>query len=444
MPEALLTDLYQLTMSGAYYECGFRQDATFEWFIRKLPQNRSYVLAAGLDNVLDFLQSFSFTQEEIDYLKSLPDFQTLPKDFFKYLRDLEFTGDVWAMPEGTVFFPGEPILRVTAPIIQAQIVETYVLSQMNLQSLVCTKASRIVQAAQGRGIVDFGSRRAHGPQAGVLAARACYIAGCQGTSNLEAGFRYGIPVFGTCAHSFIQAFDVEEDAFQKFYDVYGDQTILLIDTYDTVEGARKATAFGEKIKGVRLDSGDLLVLSKEVRKILDEAGLKDCKMVLSGDMNEYRIADLIANGAQVDSFGVGTAMVISDDAPTLNPVYKLVEQDFRDRREPVLKLSENKATYPSRKQVYRIKGEDGLWVKDVIALDTEEPPENSVPLLEQVMVRGHRSLPKYSLNEPRKRVQDGWALWPAEIHVLEGTYDYPVEYSEDMEKLREEVIAKIK
>src|SRR5271170_6597608 len=294
----LLTDLYQLTMAAGYFEAGKANEiATFELFFRRLPRYRNYVLAAGLAQAVDYLLDLKFTAQEIDYLRRLSQFRRAPAAFFDALRDLRFTGDLFAMPEGTPIFANEPFLTVRAPLMEAQIAETYLLATIGFQSLVATKASRIVEVAGGRAVVDFGARRAHSPEAGVLAGRASYIGGCIGTSNTETGFRYGIPVFGTAAHSWVQSFESEKEAFGRLQNLLGDATVYLIDTYDTIEGAKLAASMGRPFWGVRLDSGNLVELSREVRKILDEAGLKSAKIMATSDLNEYKILEFAAAGA---------------------------------------------------------------------------------------------------------------------------------------------------
>jgi nicotinate phosphoribosyltransferase len=299
----LTTDLYELAMAAAYFENGIKQRAVFELFIRRLPEHRSYLIAAGLEQALDYLAELSFTAEQIEYLRAHKSFENVSAEFFDYLARFRFTGDVWAIPEGTAVFGMEPLLRVTAPIIEAQIVETFLLSTINFQTMIASKAARIVTAAQGRSVIEFGTRRAHGTEAGLFAARAAYMGGCVGTSNVEAGHLFGIPTFGTLAHSFIMSFDREDEAFRAFLKVFPTTATVLVDTYDTIAAVKRlARDFGLAIPAVRLDSGDLLELSKQVRQILDEAGMNETRIFASGDLNEYKIADLISRGAQIDSF----------------------------------------------------------------------------------------------------------------------------------------------
>ena len=352
----LLTDLYQLTMAAGYFEAGKAQEvATFELFFRHLPRYRNYVVAAGLEQVVEYLAQSAISPTKRSVIcKGLPQFQRVSAGFFETLRALRFTGDLFAMPEGTPIFAGEPFLTVRAPLMEAQIVETYLLAMIGFQSLIATKASRIAEVAGGRAVVDFGTRRAHSPEAGVLAGRASYIGGCIGTSNTETGFRYGIPVFGTAAHSWVQSFPTEREAFERLQKLLGDATAYLIDTYDTIEGAKLAASLGRPLWGVRLDSGNLVELSRAVRKILDDAGLNDAKIMATSDLNEYKILEFAAAGAPIDAFGVGTDLATSTDSPNLGVVYKLVELDGRF----TAKFSEDKHTLPGAKQVFRFATHD--------------------------------------------------------------------------------------
>jgi nicotinate phosphoribosyltransferase len=391
----LTTDLYELTMAAAYFENGLQNKrAIFDLFVRSLPAQRCYLIAAGLEQALDYLSSLRFTGDEIEYVREHPSFKRVSREFFDYLREFRFTGDVWAMPEGTAAFGMEPLLRVTAPIIEAQVVETCLLSTINHQTMIASKAARVVTAAGGRGVIEFGTRRAHGAEAGLLAARAAYIGGCIGTSNVEAGHLFGIPTFGTLAHSFVMSFDEEDQAFRAFLKVFPETATVLVDTYDTIAAVKRlAREFGKSIPAIRLDSGDLCELSKQARQILDEAGMTETKIFASGDLNEYRIAELLAHGAQIDSFGVGTELATSYDAPALSGVYKLAGLQEDGRVTMRIKLSHEKATYPGPKQVWRLRDDCGRYLEDVIALADENEPELSkggswTPLLEEVMIGG--------------------------------------------------------
>lgn len=435
----LATDLYQLTMAAAYHANGRDERASFELFARRLPKDRSYLIVAGLEQALDYLRRLSFSSGEIEYLRRLPVFANVSPAFFDYLRDFRFTGDVWAMPEGTIAFAGEPLLRVTAPLIEAQIVETYLLAAINFPTLIATKAARIVEAAQGRGVIEFGARRAHGFGAAIYAARSAFIGGCVGTSNVEAGRMFDIPVYGTAAHSFTMAFDREIDAFRAYFKVFPESTTLLLDTYDTIEAARMATEFGPKLRGVRLDSGDMIELSKQVRAILDEAGMRQTKILASGDLNEYKIAEMIASGAPIDLFGVGTDLTTSYDAPALGGVYKLVEVEFDGRVEPKMKLSDDKATYPCRKQVWRTSASDGAFVGDVIGMADETGAAGEALLIE-VMRDGAITSPSPDLRETQSRAKRQLERLPAAFKSLAGPENYSVRYSSKLEMKRQELL----
>jgi nicotinate phosphoribosyltransferase len=466
----LTTDLYELAMAAAYFENGVKQRAVFELFIRRLPEHRSYLIAAGLEQALDYLATLSFTAEQIDYLREHRSFQNVSAEFFEYLARFRFTGDVWAIPEGTAVFRMEPLLRVTAPIIEAQIVETFLLSTINFQTMIASKAARIVTAAQGRSVIEFGTRRAHGTEAGLFAARAAYIGGCVGTSNVEAGHLFGIPTFGTLAHSFIMSFDREDDSFRAFLKVFPTTATVLADTYDTIAAVKRlARDFGLAIAAVRLDSGDLLELSNQVRQILDGAGMTETKIFASGDLNEYKIADLLSRGAQIDSFGVGTELATSYDAPALSGVYKLAAIEQSGGVSMRMKLSPDKATYPGAKQVWRFTDEGGNYAEDLITL-ADEPNDRTGswrPLLKQVMKQGRvvdglahnrsdqphdTSLTKLRearferLNDARDRAHDQLRRLPDELHALDSEAPYSVAFSEQLttekEKLEQQIVSK--
>ena len=445
----LITDLYELTMAAAYFENGFHHRAVFELFTRKLPKHRAYLIVAGLEQALDYLSTLRFSSDQIDYLREHPSFKKVSREFFQYLGELRFTGDVWAMPEGTAAFAMEPLVRVTAPIIEAQIVETYLLSTINFQTMIASKAARVVTAAAGREIVEFGTRRAHGTEAGLLAARAAYIAGCVGSSNVEAGHLFGIPTFGTLAHSFVMSFDDEDEAFRAFLKVFPETATVLVDTYDTIAAVKRlARDFGTSIPAVRLDSGDLLELSKQVRTILDNAGMTNTKIFASGDLNEYRIADLISRGAKIDSFGVGTELATSYDSPALSGVYKLAALEENGQMSMRIKLSHDKETYPGAKQVWRFTEQSGKYVRDLIALVDEEPPdqENGLchSLLERVMEKGCSAGRAERdrctvLNDARGRTRGALTKLPAGLLLLESEPTYPVSFSERLVEAREKL-----
>jgi nicotinate phosphoribosyltransferase len=429
----LLTDLYELTMAAGYQAQGMAgQRATFELWVRRLPATRNYLVAAGLEQAVHYLQHLHFPPEQVAYLQQHPAFQHVPATWFEALATFRFAGDLWAVPEGTVVFAGEPLLRVTARFPEAQIAETYLITTITMQTLVASKAARVVTAARGRPVFDFGSRRAHGPQAGLLAARGAYVGGCVGTSNTEAGRLLDIPALGTQAHSWVMAFDDEVEAFRRFGQVFPDTATLLIDTYDTVQGARNALASGAPMQAVRLDSGDLGVLSKEVRRVLDDAGRRDVQIVASGDLNEYKVRDLLAAGAPIDTFGVGTELVTSRDEPALNAVYKLVEQETSEGLVGRIKLSKGKKTYPYAKQVYRERAADGTFAGDLIARATEPP--RGEPLLAPVLQQGRLVAPLPTPDECRARCAEQLRRLPPELLRLEPSRLYPVRVSELLEE----------
>lgn len=459
----LTTDLYELAMAAAYFENGANKRAVFDLFVRRLPEHRSYLIAAGLEQALDYLSTLTFTSDQIDYLRRHPSFQNVTSAFFDYLARFRFTGDVWAMPEGTAVFAMEPILRVSAPIIEAQVVETFLLSTINFQTMVASKAVRIVNAAEGRGVIEFGTRRAHGTEAGLLAARAAYIGGCVGTSNVEAGHLFGIPTFGTLAHSFIMSFDREDDAFRAFLKVFPNSATVLVDTYDTIAAVRRlARDFGSGVSAVRLDSGDLLELSKQVRQILDEAGMTETKIFASSDLNETRIADLISRGAKIDSFGVGTELATSYDSPALAGVYKLAAIEEDGRVSMRIKLSHDKLTYPGAKQVWRLTDKADKYAGDLITLADEAPPDvdSSVgtgswrPLLVPVLKQGcvverfphtagshvDGAAARFaSLNQARDVAAQESKRLPDKLLALDSTPSYHVVFSDRLKSEREKL-----
>lgn len=389
---ALFTDLYELTMAQAYHAEGMEDRAAFELFFRELPAERNYIVAAGLEDVLAYLETVRFTESDLEYLRRQGQFS---EEFLAGLRDFRFGGDVWAVPEGTPVFGNEPLVRVEAPVLQAQLVETFVLNQVHFQSVIAAKAARVVEAARGRNVVDFGSRRAHGADAAVKAARAAYLVGAAGTSNVQAGKLYGIEIFGTMAHSYVQAHDNEAAALRAFAELYPGTT-LLVDTYDTPAGVRKAIDVIRRQDGtrragaIRLDSGDLTELAVMARRMLDEAGLDDVKIFASSGLDEHKIAAILDAGGPVDGFGVGTRLVVSPDAPDLDMAYKLVAYAGRPR----MKLSTDKELYPGCKQVFRVR-KDRRAVRDILACWGEEPEglapdEQAEPLLQPAMRAGKR------------------------------------------------------
>ncbi len=436
----LLTDLYELTMADSYLRQDMNAPATFDVFVRELPPDRSFLVSAGLEPTLHYLEEVRFDEEALGYLRSLDRFSPA---FLDYLRTFRFTGSARAIPEGEIFFPEEPLLEVTAPRIETQIIETFLLNTLNFQVTIATKAARLVMAAAGRPVIDFSPRRDHGADAALKVARASFIGGCAGSSCVLAGHLYGIPVFGTMAHSYVMSFDDEISAFRAFARDFPEHSTLLIDTYDTVQGARHAAtvaremaARGHRLRGVRIDSGDLATGSREVRALLDAAGFRDVQIVLSGGLNEYKVADLIDAGAAVDAFGVGTELGTSADAPFVEGVYKLVE-DAEGYR---VKLSTGKATLPGRKQVWRISDGAGLFGRDSIALAEEDAPPGAAPLLREVM-RDGRTLAVETLEEMRARCQARHAQLPAPLRALRGASSYPVHLSPALEALRTRMYA---
>jgi nicotinate phosphoribosyltransferase len=439
----LLTDLYELTMAAGYLQTRFDGRATFELFVRHLPQRRNYLVAAGLEQALEFLENVHFAPAEIDYLRRHRVFRHVREEFFTYLAKFRFTGDVWAMPEGTLVFPGEPMLRVTAPIIEGQILETYLLATISYQTMVASKAARVVTAAKGRQIVDFGARRAHGSQASLLAARAAAIGGCEGTSNVLAGQQFGMNTYGTQAHSWVMAHEGEAEAFRNFLDAFPEDAVLLLDTYNVRNALAEIIALGRKPAGVRLDSGDLARDSRWVRRALDRAGWKDVKVFASGDLDESRIAALLAKGAAIDAFGVGTALATPGDAPHLNLIYKLVEVERGGEMREAAKLTRAKATYPGRKQVFRYSSASGEFKSDRIALESE-PGNAGVPLLVEVMRGGRRTAPAEPVNILRERCVAGLARLPERYRQINRAATYPVHYSKPLKASLEKVRQRIR
>ena len=429
----LLTDLYQLNMVQAYLDRGETKTAVFEFFMRSLPARRRFLLAAGLEQVLEFLETLRFSPEDLDWLASTGRFGP---QLIEYLAALRFTGDVHAMPEGTAFFPNEPILRVTAPLPQAQLVESRVMNILHFQSLIAAKAARVMLAAGNRAVVDFGFRRAHGAEAGLLAARASYIAGFAGTATVLAEKQFGIPTFGTMAHSFIEAHDDEMAAFENFARSRPNNLTLLIDTYDTEAAARKVVTLAPRLKtigitirAVRLDSGDLVALAKSVRRILDAGGCSDITIFASGGLDEDAIEAMLQAGAPIDGFGVGTSLTTSSDVPALDCAYKLQEYAGLPRR----KRSSGKATWPGRKQVWRSYGSDGRMSGDILGLDGDSHPGE--PLVRLVMQGGRRVAPAPALAEIRSHAARELARIPQALRSLGAGAGYPVQVSDSLERL---------
>lgn len=453
-PSALFTDLYELTMAASYFQHRMFAPATFSLFVRSLPPDRGFLVAAGINEVLHVLEEFIFTTEDIEFLRYTERFAT---DFLDYLAQLRFTGDVSTLPEGSLCFAQEPLMEITAPIIEAQLVETAVLNALHVQTVIASKAARYSCAADGRSLVDFSLRRTHGIDAGIKVARASYLAGFDGTSNVLASKLYGIPSYGTMAHSFIESFDNEETAFAAYAETFPENTALLIDTYDTVSGARRAARVGQTLlqrgyhlRGVRLDSGDLLTLSQATRKILDDAGLSFTRIYASGGLNEHKVEQLVSAGAPIDVFGIGTDMGVSHDAPSLDMAYKLVEYGGRPR----LKLSTDKVSLVGRKQVFRTHAPDGTYARDVIGLREESAEsvaheagvatDRVVPLLQQVMTHG-RVVPLLpTLHESRTRFLADFTHLPPVTRALHPNTPYSVTLTNTLTKFQQETMAQLR
>lgn len=432
----LLTDLYQLTMLQGYFNRGMEETAVFEFFVRKLPPGRNFLMAAGLEQALDYLERLRFAQDEIDYLAGTGRFS---RPFLDSLARFRFTGEVSAMPEGSVFFPDEPIFRLSAPLPQAQLVESRLINLLHFQTLIASKAARMVLAAPDRLLFDFGLRRAHGAEAGLLAARAAYLAGMAGTATVLAERRFGIPIFGTMAHSFILAHDDESDAFLHFAESQPGNVVLLLDTYDTEAAAKKVAALaprlrtaGIPIKAVRLDSGDLADHARCVRKILDAGGLPEVKILASGNLDEFALERLLKERAPIDGFGIGSRLDTSADAPYLDAVYKLQEYAGRPRR----KRSEGKATWPGRKQVFR-RNAGGWMAGDLLALEDER--HEGEALIVPVMQAGRRLAPSPPLAELRRRAAEEISRLPGPLRRLDEAPPYPVTTSEALLRMAEEI-----
>jgi len=431
----LLTDLYELTMAASYFENNMMEPATFSLFIRKYPPNRAYFVAAGLEDLLEYVAHFHYSESDLTYLAGTRMFS---EEFLHYLKTMRFTGAVRALPEGEIFFVDEPILEITAPVIEAQILETLVINTIQIQSMIATKAARCVHAASGRGLVDFSLRRTHGMDAGLKVARSSYISGFAGTSNVLAGKLYGIPISGTMAHSYVSSFGNEIEAFRAFARSFPKKSIFLIDTYDTIAGAEKAVIvgqemakMGDRLSGVRLDSGDMTQLSQQVRKILDEGGLQEAKVFASGNFDEYKIAEAMNKGAKIDAFGVGTKMGVSADAPYFDIVYKLVQ--FGER--PIMKLSTGKVNLPGEKQVFRKAASQGFFTEDVVGT-ADETVDGAFPLLESAMEKGKVTRSHPSLEAIREKFKKSFGALDGKYKALKDPPAYPVQTSPRLNGLR--------
>ena len=423
---ALATDLYELTMMAGYYSKGLMARATFELHVRALPPHRSFLIAAGLEQAVEYLEGLRFTSEDIAYLRGLPQFEGVRASFFDdYLARFRFSGTVWAVDEGTPVFPPAPLLRVTAPLPEAQLVETVLLAYVGFQTSVASRAVRMVDAAAPRPVVEFGSRRSHGVEAGLYAARAALIGGCRATSNVEAARRFDQPASGTMAHSWVMAHDDEDSAFRDFAEIFGGHAVLLLDTYDTLAATRRIVASGLKPSAVRLDSGDLNTTSRAVRRILNDGGLAATRIFASGDLDEWRIAELVAAGAPIDAFGVGGALTTSSDAPLLGGVYKIVAMERGGRDVPMMKRSPGKETLPGVKQVWRtFTGKSAAG--DVIGLADEPGPSGAQPLLKCVMTDGRRVEAPRTIDDLRQACRQRVDQLPAGVRRLQGADTYPV------------------
>ena len=441
---ALFADLYELTMAQAYLQGGVTAQATFSLTFRSYPPDRGYFVLGGMPDVLDYLESLRFRDQDLEYLRSL---ELFDDDFLRFLAGTRFTGEVRAMKEGAIFFAGEPVVEVTAPIIEAQLAETFLLNQVSLQTMLATKCLRVVQAARGRTLVDFAARRTQGTDAAIKLARVSYMAGFSGTSNVLGGGLYGVPVFGTMAHSFVEAFPTEIDAFRSYASSFPNTSTFLVDTYDTREGMERAIEVanemrrhGSALHGVRLDSGDLLELSGMARALLDEAGLRDVEVFASGGLDEFEVDRLLSAGAPIDGFGVGTLVGVSADAPWSDCAYKLVEYDGR----PTLKMSSGKRSQPGAKQVYRYRVTGGDYVRDIISLAAEGPPEGDAePLLHGVMRDGKRLEGPEPLGEVRERLAEDFRRLPATSKTLRSPARYDLSVSPGLARLTKATEAQV-
>ncbi len=429
-PRALgpVTDLYQLTMMAGYHASGKAQEtATFEVFVRRMPEPRAYLVFAGLEQAVSDVLRLAFSREQVEAIRRWPIFAGVEETFFDDLPGLRFEGEIWAVPEGSVVFAGEPLVRVVAPLPQAQWVETFLLTSLGYPTLVASKAARIVESAAGRPVYDFGARRGQGPQSGLLAARASYLAGCAGTSHVEAAIRLGIPCVGTMAHSWVQSFANESEAFQSFAQVFPEHSTVLVDTYNTEHGVRTAATSKPPVKAIRIDSGDLLVESLEARRLLDASGRNDVKILGSGDLDEFSIHQLLSAGAAYDAFGVGTELITSRDAPALSLVYKLVELNGVGK----FKLSPGKKTYPCAKQIYRFRDSDGRFTHDLVT-KADESSEGE-PLLRKIVSGGELVSPFPPLDKVREHCRAQLESLPISLRGVAAKPIYPLEYSDALE-----------
>ncbi|MFW9947477.1 MAG: nicotinate phosphoribosyltransferase [Candidatus Odinarchaeota archaeon] len=442
----LATDFYQLSMSAAYYQYNLENNidendekATFELFIRNYPKNRNYLIFAGLEQAIYYLLNARFTERTIEFLRKKEVFKNIDSSFYDvYLPNFKFNLSVWSMKEGDYFFPNEPIMRIQGPMIHAQLAETYLLNVINYQTLVASKASRVRNIAPNKLLLEFGTRRSHSPLAGVYAARASYIAGFDGTSNVIADLELGINSTGTMAHSFVQRFNNEIESFNAYYDIYKENSIFLIDTYDTEEGAQKSCKFDNKIRGVRIDSGNLIDHAKKVRNILDKEGCDKVLIVASSDLNEYKVKEILDNNAPIDVFGIGTELATSRDDPTISGVYKLIEYN----KVPRIKVSEEKLTYPGIKQIDRIFDKSGIFKEDLLRLDEEPNVPNSKPSLIPIMMDGKLIYELPKIDEIRQYYLKNMETLPKGYKVLKKNQLFKLKISPKLESLMESLKGK--
>jgi len=441
---SLWTDLYQITSAAAFFINGVNPRVSFELYVPKLPRNRNYLIAVGLEHVVEYLSEFRFTDDDIEFLRSLPQFCSTPKEFFSYLKEMRFGGDLWALPEGTPFFPREPILRITAPLIEAQIVESYILNAINYPITVASKAARIVESANHINVIDFGFRRAPTPHAAHFASRAAFIAGFEATSNLEGARRYGIPAIGIIPYSFVLPFESEQEALKKYARAFPNGALVLIDTLKPAEATREVIACGEKLRGVRISSKELLKLSRNVREMLNSAGHQDTKIIASGELDEVKIHKLVQANAPIDYFGVGAGLVSPAESETVEGTYKLVEIEDNGRIRYPEKFLSGRKILPGKKQILRKVDDNGKYCGDCISKAGEVPQNNEIACIRKIMERGKLISPLPSIKEIRKYCLEEIRKLPEELRNISGRYTYPVRISPSLRKIRKTIFIKKK